>query len=81
SLITELCRENMLGMFDPIVISYQVGFRKPHPAIYQEALRKAETTPENSIFVSHEQEEVQGAEQVGIRGILVKSLEELIGVL
>ncbi len=81
SLTYELRNHNMLNLFNPIVISYQVGFRKPHPAIYQEAMKRANTTQENSIFVSHEQEEVQGAENVGIRGILVKSLEEVIGVL
>ena len=81
SLIYELKRENMLGLFDPIVISYQVGFRKPHPAIYQEAIRRANTTPENSIFASHDEQEVIGAEKVGIRGLLVKSLEEVIGAL
>jgi len=81
SLITELDKEKMLNMFDPIVISYEVGVRKPHPRIYQQALERAKTTPENSIFVSHDKEEVQGAENVGIRGILVKSLEEVIGFL
>ena len=81
SLITELDREKMLEMFDPIVVSYQVGVRKPHPKIYQEALRRANTTAKNSIFVSHDDFEVVGAENVGMRGILVKSLEEVIGIL
>ncbi|MCK5321300.1 HAD family hydrolase [Candidatus Pacearchaeota archaeon] len=81
SLITELGKGGMRGLFDPIVISYQVGVRKPHPKIYQEALRRANTTAKDSIFVSHEDYEVVGAEKVGMRGILVKSLEEVIGVL
>jgi len=81
SLIYELDREKMLEMFNPIVISYQVGYRKPHPAIYQEAMKRANTTPENSIFASHDKEEVEGAEKVGMKGILVKSLDEVIGAL
>lgn len=81
SLIYELRKEEMLNLFDPIVISYQVGFRKPHPAIYQEAMRRANAKPERCIFVSHDEPEVKGAEAVGIRGILVKSLEEVIGIL
>ena len=81
SLITELENYSMLDMFNPIVISYQVGVRKPHPTIYREAMKRVNTTPENSIFVSHDAEEVEGAENVGMRGILVKSLEEVMGVL
>jgi putative hydrolase of the HAD superfamily len=81
SLIYELQNYGMRDLFDLIVISYQVGFRKPHPAIYKEAIRRASTTPEKCIFVSHDEQEVKGAEAVGIRGILVKSLEEVIGIL
>lgn len=81
SLIYELKAYGILGLFDPIVVSYEVGFRKPHPAIYKEALRRANAKPENSIFASHDEQEVKGAENVGIRGILVKSLEEVIGIL
>jgi len=81
SLITELGNYDMLDMFDTITISCQVGYRKPHPAIYNEAMNRANTKPENSIFVSHDEEEVEGANNVGMRGILVKSLEEVIGQL
>jgi len=81
SLLNEFEREGMLSLFDPIVISYQVGHRKPHPLIYNEALRRANTTARKSIFVSHDELEVIGAENVGMKGILVKSLEEVIGIL
>lgn len=81
SLLSELEREKMLKIFDPIVISYQVGVRKPHPKIYQTAMERANTTAKNSIFVSHDDFEVVGAENVGMKGILVKSLEEVIGIL
>lgn len=81
SLIYELRNNNLLNFFNPIVISYQVGVRKPHPKIYQEALRRANTIAKNSIFVSHDDFEVVGAENIGMKGILVKSLEEVIGIL
>lgn len=81
SLIYELKSYGILNLFDPIVVSYEVGFRKPHPAIYQEALRRANAKAEDSIFASHDAEEVRGAKNVGMRGILVKSIEEVIGIL
>ena len=81
SLIHELSTFGLIELFDNITISGQVGYRKPHPEIYQRALRLARAKPAKSIFVSHDKEEVEGAERVGIRGILVKSLEEVMGVL
>jgi len=81
SLIYELREFNLLELFKTITISYQVGFRKPHPKIYQEALKRANVTPSESIFISHDNEEVKGAEKLGIESLLVKSIKELIGVL
>lgn len=79
SLLYELERYGMRELFDTITISYQVGVRKPHREIYLEAMRRAQTTPENSLFVSHDEDEVKGAEAVGIEAILTESLEEMIG--
>ena len=81
SLISELKDFNLYNLFDTITISSEVGYRKPHPKIYLSALKKADAKPEESIFISHEEEEVAGAEKVGMRGILVKSLSEVIGAL
>lgn len=81
SILIELKREKMVDMFNPIIVSYQVGVRKPHPKIYQTAMQMANTTPKKSIFISHELEEANGAKKVGMRGVLVKSLEEVIGIL
>lgn len=80
SEIEELKAFGLLDHFDTITISYQVGYRKPHPAIYETALRSAEVTSEESIFISHDQEEVEGARRLGIESHLVKSIGEVIGV-
>ncbi|MBU0958743.1 MAG: HAD family hydrolase [Nanoarchaeota archaeon] len=79
SEIEELRAFGLIDHFDSITLSYQVGFRKPHPAIYQEALRSAGVTPEQSFFISHDQEETEGAEKLGIESLLVKSIKEVIG--
>ena len=78
SLVSELDNYNLLPLFDTITISCQVGYRKPHPRIYQEALRRARATPKRSIFVSHDEQEVEGAGRVGMRSLLAKSLEEAL---
>jgi len=79
SLVHELQRFGLLNSINTITVSYQVGFRKPHPAIYLEAMKKANANPRRSTFVSHDQIEVKGAEAVGMEGILADSLEEVIG--
>lgn len=79
SLIYELKRDKLLDLFETVTISFEVGVRKPHPKIYQEALRKAKVTPAESFFISHDKEEVRGARQLGIESLLVKSIKEVIG--
>jgi len=78
SLIHELRGYDFLKYFRTVTVSYQVGFRKPHPAIYQEAMRRAQTTPEKSTFLSHDQEEVNGAQAVGMRAFLAHDLAEAL---
>lgn len=79
----ELIRYGMTRVFDPIVFSFQVGHRKPHPAIYKEALRKADLlkTPEQATFFSHDQEEVDGALAVGMQAHLAFNLAEVLSKL
>ena len=78
SLVYRLKEHNLFDFFKTITISYQVGHRKPHPTIYQEAMRRAEVSPENSIFVSHDQEEVDGARNVGMFGLLAMNPREAL---
>ncbi len=80
ALVHELKRYGMRDLFDTVTVSYQVGVRKPHPAIYLEAMRRAKVKPSDSVFVSHEDTEVKGAEAVGMEGVLTDSLEEMVGV-
>ncbi|MCX6750405.1 MAG: HAD-IA family hydrolase, partial [Candidatus Pacearchaeota archaeon] len=80
SLVYELQKYGMRELFDTITVSYQVGVRKPHPEIYLEAMRRAGAKPENSLFISHDEAEVNGARAVGMEAILTNSLEEMIGV-
>lgn len=41
----------LLDRFDHVVVSYAVGFEKPHPAIFEEALRRARARPEESLHL------------------------------
>jgi HAD superfamily hydrolase (TIGR01509 family) len=57
-------------IFDDYVLSYEVGYMKPHPEIYQEALKKARVRAEECVFLDDLQENVTGARRVGMDAIL-----------
>jgi epoxide hydrolase-like predicted phosphatase len=59
-------------LFDIVVDSSEVGMRKPDPAIYQLTLELlGGLSPESSIFLDDLPANVEVAERLGIRGILV----------
>ena len=63
---------DLVGQFDFITASARVGFEKPHPRIFEEALAKAQVRPWEAIHVGdHLDADVHGAERLGIGAILM----------
>jgi putative hydrolase of the HAD superfamily len=58
------------GLFDELIISGEVGLHKPQPEIYLLAAERLGIEPESCVFVDDLRENVRGAEQVGMTGIL-----------
>jgi putative hydrolase of the HAD superfamily len=66
--------------FDEILLSFEVGMRKPEPEIYREALRRlGGVAPERAVFVDDQTEYCDGAAAVGIETFLIARHEELPG--
>jgi putative hydrolase of the HAD superfamily len=57
------------GMFDAIVISGEVGLRKPEPEIYRYAAEQLGLTPNQCVFVDDMKHNVVGAQAVGMAGV------------
>ncbi len=68
-------------IFDEYVLSYQVGFIKPHPQIYKEALKQAGAEAEECVFIDDRKENIEEAERLGISGILMEPQTDLETVL
>jgi putative hydrolase of the HAD superfamily len=52
---------------DAAVFSSEIGLRKPHPAIFEEALSRLEVEPEDALFVGDRRyEDVRGAKELGM---------------
>lgn len=76
-----------VDLFDDTVISGDVGLHKPQPEIYRLACERLAVAPADSVFVDDLRENVEGAEAIGMVGLLhrdsettVSRLEELFGI-
>jgi len=56
-------------LFDEYVLSYEVGYIKPDPRIYQIAVDKAEVSPNECLFIDDRRENIEAARQRGIQTI------------
>ena len=71
--ITPLCQELGLStLLQVVVTSQEVGFNKPQPEIFQEALKQAGAKSSEAIYVGDQyQIDVVGANGVGMQGVLL----------
>lgn len=83
----EYPRELWAGMFDAVLISGEVGLRKPEPEIYLLAAERLGLSPDECVFVDDLKINVRGAVAVGMVGVHHKTydltlleLESILGV-
>lgn len=80
-------REKWDELFDAVVISGEVGMRKPEPRIYHLAAERLGLAPENCVFVDDLAPNIRGAAEVGMVGVhhvtpqqTLEELEALLGI-
>lgn len=61
---------DLAQMFDAVVISAAVGIRKPSKGIYEIACEKLGVSPDEAIMIDDLKHNVEGAQRLGIAGIL-----------
>jgi putative hydrolase of the HAD superfamily len=64
-------RLGLVEAFDEVVLSFEVGLRKPDPAIYREALGRLDVAPERAVFVDDQTAYCDGAAALGIETFLI----------
>ncbi len=70
----ELQSVGLLDVFDPLIISSDLGFRKPDRRIYEAALAKLDLWPEEVIFIGNDMyRDIWGPHQLGIKTVFFKS--------
>lgn len=65
----KLERLALVDLFDPLVISAEIGAMKPDPVAYQTVLEHAGCPPGDAVFFDDRPENVEGARRVGIEGV------------
>lgn len=80
-------RERLEALMDPVVISGEVGLRKPDPAIYDHALDLLGQPADRVVFVDDAEPNLVGARACGLRTHLHRdaastrrTLEQLVGL-
>lgn len=68
----------LIGYFDPIVISCEVGASKPDPAIFRAALTRAGADPARSLYVGDNYyDDAVGSRRVGMEALIVNRFGRL----
>ena len=70
----------LTGRFDAVVVSGDLGTRKPDPAVFRRALELIGARPDEAVMVGDSPErDIAGAHACGIRGILLSAREAVAG--
>lgn len=67
----------ILNLFKHHVLSYKVGYMKPHPKIYDTVIKKANVDPRECVFVDDRKENVLAAKRSGMHAIHFLSPSQL----
>jgi epoxide hydrolase-like predicted phosphatase len=69
-------RELFPAMFDAVVISGEVGMRKPEPRIFLHAAELLGLAPQECVFIDDIQANITAAEQIGFTGVLHSAADD-----
>jgi putative hydrolase of the HAD superfamily len=68
--LPELRQVGLADYFFPVVVSGDLGYRKPDPRIFDQALRRMHLAPEETVFVGNDMyRDIHGARQAGLRTV------------
>lgn len=66
-----------MDIFDDFVLSFKVGYLKPHPMIYINAIRKAKAFPNKIVYIDDISTYVLAAKFLGIKSVHYTGFEKL----
>jgi putative hydrolase of the HAD superfamily len=73
-----LKRDDFYKDFDPIILSYEVGYAKPDPEIYQIATERLGVKPDQVLFIDDQEKCLPPARQLGMHVIRADNEEQIV---
>ena len=67
----------VVSVFEKWILSFEVGFKKPHLRIFQKAIEWASASPEKILLIDDLEKNVEAALSVGMRGIHFRSAAQM----
>lgn len=65
---------NINDFFSAVLVSEEIGWRKPDPKIFQEALKRLHVKVDNVVYVGDSPlEDIEGAKNVGMKTVFIQS--------
>lgn len=77
-LKNEMGITNFYGLFEHAYLSFNCGFRKPHPSSFSYILNKHQLIPDKTLFIDDSIQHIEGAKQAGL---LVHHLKKGVDVI
>jgi epoxide hydrolase-like predicted phosphatase len=72
-----LMKDKKYKNFKPLIVSCDVGMRKPNPEIYKLTLKKLKLKPSETLFIDNQEWNLKPAEVLGMKTILFKNNNQL----
>jgi putative hydrolase of the HAD superfamily len=69
----QLINQKLINKFDSVVLSCDVGVRKPKPKIYRILLKKLKIPAKNCVFIDNQTWNLKPAKELGFKTILFKN--------
>lgn len=76
--LDELFTPWQIGLFDEVVLSYQIGATKPDPAAYYAATDRLGVRPEECLFIDDQEHFCEGAKTLGVATICYQDNLQLL---
>ncbi len=74
----EICSEKgWFDSFSKVFLSFELGLRKPNPRAYNAVIKGLGVKPSSIVFVDDKEENVEGAAELGIHGVLFRNPVQL----
>ncbi len=75
--LSDLFEPWQIALFNGVVLSYELGVVKPHPAMYETIALRLGVLPEEAVFIDDRPEFVEGARVVGMGGVQYQDTKQL----